>query len=232
MLVAPNTPKNQSARWWRLSAKGVPTGVVSATRATDRCCFGYGRFCEGLRVVGTPLRVELYVVLKHPERELPERPVTNPVGIDKGMIVIFTERMSRFGLLTARTSPGQRALSRSVEAHKQKEKQAGRRLPYVRVNPSHTSTDCSCCGHRQSMPLSVRVYECEGCGLIMCRDHNAARNICARGFPHREPRDRPGLSADVSRYTNLCCKTGELFGARRQADDTEQYQSTLGYSGI
>ncbi len=24
MLVAPNTPKNQSARWWRLSAKGVP----------------------------------------------------------------------------------------------------------------------------------------------------------------------------------------------------------------
>ena len=24
MLVAPNTPKNQSAKWWRLSVKGVP----------------------------------------------------------------------------------------------------------------------------------------------------------------------------------------------------------------
>ncbi len=83
------------------------------------------------------------------------------------------------------------------------------------------------------MPLTVRVYECGGCGLIMCRDHNAAKNICARGFPHHgEPRDRPGLSADVTRYTNLCCKTASSFGSRRQADDTEQYQSALGHSGI
>ena len=103
---------------------------------------------------------------------------------------------------------------------------------YVRVNPSHTSTDCSSCGHRQSMPLSVRVYKGGGCGLVMCRDHNAAQNICARGFPHREPWDRPGLSADVTRNTNFCCKTVSLSGARRQTDDAEQYQSAIGYSGI
>ena len=102
---------------------------------------------------------------------------------------------------------------------------------YVRVNPSHTSTDCSSCGHRQSMPLSVRVYECGGCGLInVQRPQRRSEHMRAR-LSHREPRDRPGRSADVPRNTNLCCKTAPLFGARRQADDTEQYQSALGQSG-
>ena len=32
-----------------------------------------------LRVVRTPLRTELHVALKHPYRELPEKPVANPV---------------------------------------------------------------------------------------------------------------------------------------------------------
>ena len=44
---------------------------------------------------------------------------------------------------------------------------------YVRVNPSHTSTDCSLC-------------ECTSVEVVvssMCRDPNAAQNICARGFP-------------------------------------------------
>ena len=39
-----------------------------------------GATVKELRVVRTPLRVELHVVLKHPDRELPKRPVTNPVG--------------------------------------------------------------------------------------------------------------------------------------------------------
>ena len=56
-------------------------------------------------------------------------------------------------------------------------------VPYVKVNPSHTSTDCSRCGHRQPMPLGTRVYRCGHCRLDLCRDVNAARNICARGLP-------------------------------------------------
>ena len=36
---------------------------------------------------------------------------------------------------------------------------------------------CSCCGHRQEMPLSVRMYECPVCGLVIDRDHNGSRNI-------------------------------------------------------
>jgi putative transposase len=47
----------------------------------------------------------------------------------------------------------------------------------VRVNPAYTSQTCSACRHRQEMPLSVRVYECPCCGLIIDRDHNASKNI-------------------------------------------------------
>ena len=50
----------------------------------------------------------------------------------------------------------------------------------VRVNPAYTSQTCSACGHRQEMPLSVRVYECSNCDLVMDRDHNASRTILAQ----------------------------------------------------
>ena len=40
---------------------------------------------------------------------------------------------------------------------------------------------CSCCGHRQDMPLSIRVYECPECGMAIDRDLNAARNILHLG---------------------------------------------------
>jgi putative transposase len=56
-----------------------------------------------------------------------------------------------------------------------KAEEAGRAV--VRVNPAYTSQTCSSCGHRQEMPLSVRVYECPSCGLVIDRDHNGSRNI-------------------------------------------------------
>lgn len=40
---------------------------------------------------------------------------------------------------------------------------------------------CSGCGHRQPMPLRIRVYECGSCGTSVDRDLNAARNI--RDYP-------------------------------------------------
>lgn len=36
---------------------------------------------------------------------------------------------------------------------------------------------CYCCGHRQKMPLNVRIYECPECGMAIDRDLNAAINI-------------------------------------------------------
>ena len=52
----------------------------------------------------------------------------------------------------------------------------------VRVNPAYTSQTCSACGHRQPMPLSVRVYECPHCGLVIHRDHNGSLNILEEGL--------------------------------------------------
>jgi putative transposase len=56
-----------------------------------------------------------------------------------------------------------------------KAEEAGRTV--VRVNPAYTSQTCSACGHRQEMPLSVRVYDCPVCGLVMDRDYNGSKNI-------------------------------------------------------
>jgi len=43
-----------------------------------------------------------------------------------------------------------------------------------------TTKKCSSCGNIRIMKLSQRTYECE-CGLVMCRDLNAAHNIKAAG---------------------------------------------------
>jgi putative transposase len=56
-----------------------------------------------------------------------------------------------------------------------KAEEAGRTV--VKVNPAYTSQRCSCCGHVQEMPLSVRIYECPNCGLVIDRDHNGSKNI-------------------------------------------------------
>jgi putative transposase len=58
---------------------------------------------------------------------------------------------------------------------KSKAESAGR--TFERVNPRYTSQTCSKCGHRQKMPLAIRVYECEKCGFVCGRDHNAAINL-------------------------------------------------------
>jgi putative transposase len=61
-----------------------------------------------------------------------------------------------------------------------KAEEAGRVV--VRVNPAFTSQTCSTCGHCQPLPLSVRVYDCPVCGLVLHRDHNGSLNILADGL--------------------------------------------------
>jgi putative transposase len=55
---------------------------------------------------------------------------------------------------------------------KSKAENAGR--TFERVPPRYTSQICSRCGHRQKMPLAIRVYKCEKCGFVIGRDHNSA----------------------------------------------------------
>jgi putative transposase len=61
-----------------------------------------------------------------------------------------------------------------------KAEEAGRVV--VRVTPAYTSQTCSACGHRQPMPLSVRVYECPHCSLVIHRDYNGSLNILSDGL--------------------------------------------------
>lgn len=51
----------------------------------------------------------------------------------------------------------------------------------VAVSPHYTSQDCSGCGKRVKKSLSTRTHVCQ-CGLVLCRDHNAAINILRKAL--------------------------------------------------
>jgi putative transposase len=61
-----------------------------------------------------------------------------------------------------------------------KAENAGRK--FVKVNPAYTSQTCSKCGHRQTLTLSDRVFNCPCCGLHIDRDLNSSHNILALGL--------------------------------------------------
>ena len=62
-------------------------------------------------------------------------------------------------------------------------KLADRGKPLVKVDRWYPSSQiCSCCGHRQKMPLNVRVYDCPICGNQMDRDENSATNVKIEGI--------------------------------------------------
>ncbi len=65
-----------------------------------------------------------------------------------------------------------------LETLKRKAESAG--VQVMEVNPKGTSQVCSGCGAEVKKALSVRVHRCEGCGFVIHRDVNAARNILAR----------------------------------------------------
>ena len=53
-------------------------------------------------------------------------------------------------------------------------------MKVTEVDPKNTTKTCNNCGNLQSMPLSKRIYLCEGCGLNEDRDINASINILNR----------------------------------------------------
>ena len=92
----------------------------------------------------------------------------------------------------------------------------------IRVPPRHTSMDCSACGNRQPMPPGVRTFCCKGCGLVLDRDVNAARNILRRGIAlagwEIEPKACPGASENGSANEYAFALAGQ---------DAERLQVTL-----
>lgn len=56
-------------------------------------------------------------------------------------------------------------------------------IPVVYVNPAGTSAKCSICGSRLARILEEnRTLKCPGCGFVVDRDVNAAKNILALGM--------------------------------------------------
>jgi putative transposase len=68
-----------------------------------------------------------------------------------------------------------------------------------RFDPS--SQVCSCCGHRQKMPLDQRTYNCPSCGLQMDRDANAAMNIRNWGYSYLVGQ---GMPEPTEQSVNAC----------------------------
>ena len=52
----------------------------------------------------------------------------------------------------------------------------------VEVEPYNTSVECSRCGNLVPKALAVRIHECDRCGAVLDRDHNAAINILQKGL--------------------------------------------------
>jgi putative transposase len=67
-----------------------------------------------------------------------------------------------------------------IELTLYKAENAGRRM--IQVNPSYTSQDCHKCGHRQKMPLELRLYDCPNCHIKIDRDLNASLNLLRIGL--------------------------------------------------
>jgi putative transposase len=80
-------------------------------------------------------------------------------------------------------------------------------IPVIAVAPQFTSQECSACGAIVKKSLSVRTHICTGCGVVLDRDHNAARNILAKALActlgHREtsgsPENASGQTASTPR---------------------------------
>ena len=55
-------------------------------------------------------------------------------------------------------------------------------IPVIAVAPHYTSQQCSGCGTIVTKSLSIRTHICHGCGVVLDRDQNAARNILERAL--------------------------------------------------
>ena len=74
----------------------------------------------------------------------------------------------------------------------------------VFLDERDTSKTCHACGKLKPMPLWMRTYRCENCGLVMDRDENSAHNILMRFLARLGPHtDRMSVRcADVFTATN------------------------------
>src|SRR5213592_4317383 len=80
-------------------------------------------------------------------------------------------------------------------------------VPIIAVAPHFTSQECNACGALVKKSLSVRTHSCTRCGVVLDRDHNAARNILAKALActlgHRETSGSPENASGQTASTRL-----------------------------
>jgi len=81
---------------------------------------------------------------------------------------------------------------------------------------------CSCCQHKQQMPLHQRVFRCESCGLEKDRDLNAAINLVGWYFEVYLPSTTPSLGGshacgDPAAGVGLQAQLGKGRRSRKKA---------------
>jgi putative transposase len=69
-------------------------------------------------------------------------------------------------------------------------------IPVIGVEPAYTTQDCSACGARVKKSLSIRTHICRSCGMVLDRDHNAARNIFAKSRTVGQTATAPSAGGD------------------------------------
>ena len=114
-----------NGRWWRLRVKGVPAVRFADKHRRLQKALETGKPVE-VRLVRTPVRLELQVVFRQPKPDVPEGVPVNPVGIDKGLknrltLSDGTVIQARKPDLTA-IKRKQRALSRAKKGSKSRVK--------------------------------------------------------------------------------------------------------------
>ena len=101
---------------------------------------------------------------------------------------------------------------------------------FVAVDPRGTSIECSVCGAEVRKRLRERTHRCAECGVVLDRDHNAARNVAARagwGPGAVKPGSRPTVST-VGGRAGLALKHGsEAAGPRQARADARPPPSTF-----
>jgi putative transposase len=111
--------------------------------------------------------------------------------------VVF-ERLNVSGMLRNRRlakSISDASWGRLVQFTVCKAEDAGGRV--VLVDPRYSSQECSSCHEHVKMLLKDRVFACPCCGLIICRDVNAARIVLQRGVGRGTAEFTPAESAPI-----------------------------------
>jgi len=99
-------------------------------------------------------------------------------------------------------------------------KAEGASRTFVKVKPKNTTQNCSnpTCGKYVYKPIWVREHRCPHCGLVMDRDHNAARNVLYQTLlevgsvrPELTPAEMRPLLQDFSSGASFVNETGSSF---------------------